>query len=499
MSELSERLAALSPAKRALLDTARARPAPIQPLGTDTAPLSFEQRRLWFVHRLAPGTAAYTIPFAYRLRGALDTAALERAQAELVRRHAALRTTFADGPGGEAVQRVRPDAGFALERLDLRALPAAEREAKCRRAGAAFVRRPFDLAHGPLFRVLLVALDEQEHVLAQAVHHLVADGASQRILLEELGALYAGAPLPAPPAQLADFAAWQRRHLTDAALAAEADYWRRELAAAPHALEVPPDRPRPAAPSLAGAKEPLQVPADVADALRALARAEGTSLFTVLLAAFAALLQRCTGEEAFLVGTAAEGRTRPEIERAVGFFANTLPLRARVEGDPDARALVRRLHRAVRGAHDHPRLPFDRMVELAGVRRDPARAPLVQVMFLLNEAAAPALRLPGVAAEQVLVDAGASAFDLALGMEERAEGLYGELQYATELYLPATAARLARRYEAALAAFARHPDVPLSRLPLVGGDERRQALAWGRGAPAPAAASTLHGLFAAQA
>ena len=501
MSDVEDRIAGLSPAKRALLDRLRvsAVRAPedggaIPRRGPGPAPLSWEQRRLWFLHRLAPGTPAYTVPVAFRLAGPLDERAMRRAIRRVAERHEALRLAFREADG-EPVQEAGPADRISIEVHDLRAAPDAS-DANLLR----FFTRGFDLAREPPSRALLLRTAGDEHLLALAMHHVAADGASSAILLRELSVLYAAeaegweAGLPAPGLQLPDFAAWQRARGVDER---EVEWWRTHLAGAPHVLEVPPDRPRPAAQSFAGSRVSFAPPAGLAERVRALAPAEQASVFSVLLAAFAVVLHRATGEEELLVGTAVGNRPAAGAD-AVGFFANTLPLRVRVDPECTVRELVARARQAVAAAQDHASVPFDRIVDAAGVQRDASRSPLVQAVVSLDPAEEDALALPGIRAERIAVDTGASPFDLTLQLADGRGGIRGEILYRTDLYDPATIARLADRLGAALAAFADDPRALLVEIPLVAAEERRTLLAWGHGGAARTD-GCIHHLFEARA
>ncbi|HYJ79202.1 MAG TPA: amino acid adenylation domain-containing protein [Longimicrobiaceae bacterium] len=495
MSELLDRLAALSPAKRALLESAAGGDAAggVPPAPDGPAPLSFEQRRLWHQLQLAPDLPVYTIPCSLRLRGRLHHGALEDALRELVARHEPLRTAYRE-TDSEQVQVVGDGSGFALEAGALAAGTSAEA------AATAFIREPFALGCGIALRARLLRLGDDDHRLLLALHHLSGDGWSLAVLLRELGELYAArlagrrAMLPALPIRFRDWAALQRRR-GEGSWAADLAYWRERVAGAPHVLEVPPDRPRPPLQSWRGAKHGFSVDAPLAEALRALARSEGTTLYAVLAAAFALTLGRYAREDDFLLGTALANRPLPQLEEVAGFFANTLPLRMRLGGDPTVRELLRRTHAVAAGAHAHGGLPFDRIVSLAGVRRDPGRPPLVQAVLVHNRTLGLSLALPGVAAEVELVDSGTSPFDLTLLVDDRGDVLAAELQHA-DLYEPATIGWMARHLAAVLAAFAADPDRAVSRVRLATADEVRAVAEWNRTAhPLPGDGLCIHQLF----
>ncbi|HYJ79084.1 MAG TPA: amino acid adenylation domain-containing protein [Longimicrobiaceae bacterium] len=504
MTELHDRLTALSPAKRALLEKLRvaAGPEPIPRIAGDSpAPLSAEQRRLWFLLQLAPGYPIYTIPLAFRLRGPLDGEALLGALRDLVQRHESLRTAFRES-AGIPVQVVHDGAGFAPEVLDLRGNEWAEPEAAYQTD--AFARRVLDYGHGETFRALLIREGEEEHRLLLALHHLAGDGWSAGVLLRDLSALYAArargepARLPALPVRYRDWAAWQQRPERPAPTADEA-YWVERLAGAPRVLEVPPDLPRPPVQGWGGAKVAFELAGARAEALRALARREEATPFAVLAAALALVLRRYAGQDDLLLGTLLANRPRPELEPVVGFFANTLPLRLRLDGDPTVGELVRRAQAAVVGAQEHAELPFDRIVELAGARRDFSRPALVQALLTVADAPALALRLPGVATEPLAQDSSVSIFELTLQADDRGDDFTCAFQYPTDLYEPATARRMARHLEQALDGFAAGPDRRISRVGLATDDEVREIEGRHRSTRTPGDGLCVHELFEWQA
>jgi amino acid adenylation domain-containing protein len=479
-------------------------PRPIRRVARrENVPLSFAQARLWYLDQLQPGQATYNMPFPQRLRGALDVAALERALGEVVRRHEVLRTTFALPEGSdEPVQVIHPPAPF---RLAVEPAPAGEPpDAAAVRLAAEDAAAPFDLARGPLFRARLVRLDVDDHLLLVCLHHTASDGWSMGILWRELEALYAAftrgetaSPLPPLPMQYADFAAWERAERNGPAMAAQLAWWRERLAGAPAALDLPADHPRPAAESSRGGMHLSFVPRATADGLRALARREGATLFMTLLAAFDVLLARWSGQEDVVVGSAAAGRSRSELEGLIGFFVNALPLRTDLGGDPTFRELLARVRETVLEAYGRQDVPFDRLVEELKVPRDPGRSPLFQAMFLLADADA-GPTLPGVRVEAVAGDSTTAKFDVTLAMREVPEGLRATLEYAADLFDPSTMERMAGHLRVLLGAIAADPDRRISTLPLLTGEERLQHATWHAGPPPAADRPSFPAAFAAR-
>ena len=476
----------------------------IAPRGEEgPAPLSFAQERMFLIDLLEQGAPAYTISAGLRLHGPLDVAALRRAFSGVVRRHEALRTTFRMVDGAP-VQVVAPPAEVEIPLVELDGLPEGGREARLAAFAAAEAARPFDLAAGPLLRVRLARLADEEHALFLFVHHAVADGWSLAVLYRELAALYAavraGEPDPLPPLalQYPDVAAWQRAHLDGPRLQAQVEWWRGRLRGLPGLLELPADRPRPAAASRRGALLPVRIPRELADALRELSRCEGVTLFMTLLAGFDALLHRYTGETDFAVGTPVAGRTRPETEPLIGLFVNTLVLRADVSGAPGFRALLARVREAVLGAFTHQDVPFERLVEELAPVRSLSHTPLFQVMFALQNAGEARPRLEGIRAERIAVASSGARTDLVWSLAETEEGIEGVVEYATDLFDPATVEAMAEHFRLLLAAACADPAIPVAALPMVDPEHRARLLAMGDGAAVPSAETVDRG-FAARA
>jgi amino acid adenylation domain-containing protein/non-ribosomal peptide synthase protein (TIGR01720 family) len=479
----------------------RAGDPPPPPLGrvarAPPPPLSFAQERLWLLDQLDPGNVAYNLPTRLRLSGPLDVAALERAIRAIVRRHEVLRTTFA-APAGEPVQVVHEDADVALPVEDL---PAG---ARVEDVALAETARPFDLARGPLLRARLVRVTDDDHLLLLTLHHIAGDGWSKGVFFRELSALYGAfregrpSPLPDLAIQYADHAAWQRAWLTGEALERQLAYWKEALAGAPAATDLPTDRPRPPVQTTRGARRRFAIPADLSNAVRALARREGTTLFMTLLAAFAALLARHGAGDDLVVGTPVAGRTRPEVEPLVGFFVNTLALRARIEPGSTFLDLLARVRETCLGAYAHQDVPFERLVSDLAKDRDPSRTPIFQVVFTLEDAAPDPLRLPGLSVSGVAAEATTAKFDLTMALCDAPGGLLGSLEHNTDLFDAETADRMIARYRTLLESALSAPATPVGDLAILPDAERRQIAAWSALAAAEPPRACLHALFEAQ-
>jgi amino acid adenylation domain-containing protein len=487
----------------------RAEPPPLARVARGgELPASFAQERLWFIEQLQPGGAAYHVPAAVRLHGRLRVAALAAALEAVVERHEALRTGFTVGADGSLLQAVAPPAGFALPLADLGALGAEARAVEVSRWLAAEARRPFDLAAPPLIRALLLRGGRDEHVLLVVVHHIVADGWSMGVLIREVAALYRAAieapgavarsPLPPLPVQYADYAVWQRRWLGGEALAPQLAWWRRQLRGVT-ALERPTDRPRPAARRERGANLPVALPRELSRDLAELSCRQGVTLYMTLLAAFATLLGRFSGQRDVTVGSPVAHRRRDEVEGLIGFFVNTLVLRVDLAGDAEFRELLDRVRDTALSAYAHQDVPFERLVEEATSERDLSRTPLFQVMLVVQNAPFGALRLPGVELEPLAVATGTAKFDLTLFLSETPDGLAGHLEYDRDLFSEDTVRRLLFCYETLLAGAAADPSRRLAELPLLAAAERARLLSWNAAELDYDRELTLDALFAERA
>jgi amino acid adenylation domain-containing protein len=471
----------------------------------DAPPLSFAQERLWFLDRLDPGTAAYTISWALRLQGSLDVAALERAVGEVVRRHESLRTTFAE-QGSAPVQVVAPFDGFRLEVEDLSALDDAAREAAARRRATEEATRAFDLARGPLFVAGLLRLGAEEHVLLLSMHHIISDGWSMSVLYNELSVLYAAfaagadSPLQELPIQFGAYAAWQREQLQGPVLDGQLAWWRGQLAGAPALLELPTDRPRPRVQSYRGTNLLVNFPPELVDRLQALGRREGATLFMVMLGAFQALLARYAGTDDVVVGTPVAGRNRAETEPLIGFFVNTLVLRTDLAGNPTFREVLRRVRTTTLGAYEHQDVPFEKLVAELAPERSMSHAPFFQVTFTLNDGAHAITRLADLAVRLVPAERELVKSDLALSLSATEQGVGGEMTYSTDLFDRATAERMLQHLEQLLEQVADDAALRISDLALLSDDERARVVdEWNRIDAEYPADRCVHAVFEAQA
>ncbi|HST61606.1 MAG TPA: amino acid adenylation domain-containing protein, partial [Longimicrobium sp.] len=450
---------------------------------------------------LEPGSTTYNLPVAWRLGGALDAAALERALGEIVRRHEALRTTFTE-VDGTPVQVIAPFGGFALPVEDLSGLSEADREAAVRRRTGEEAGWAFDLTAGPLFRAALLRAGEEDHVLLLSMHHIVSDGWSMGVLFRELSALYGAyreggeSPLPELGVQYADYAVWQRERLAGEVLDRQLAHWRERLAGAPELLELPTDHPRPPVRTYQGATVPVNFSPELLERLQALGQSEGATLYMVVLSAFQVLLSKYGGSEDIVVGSPNAGRTGRQLEELIGFFVNTLVLRTDLSGDPSFRETLRRVREVTLDAYEHQEVPFERLVEELQPKRSLSHTPLFQVVFTLQNTEGRGGALPGLTLRGAAGEYASAKFDLSLTLTATAQGLRGGLNYSTELFERGTIERMVRHLERVLEQVAADAGVRLSQLDLLGDAERARLLALGEGAAPEFPRATVDALFA---
>jgi amino acid adenylation domain-containing protein len=491
----------------ALLDVDGGSPAlpPVRPVPRQGGlPLSFAQERLWFLDRLQPGGTAYNVPLALRSLGRIEVPVLAAALGEVVRRHEALRTIFAERDGAP-VQVILPPGGWTHPVVDLTALPKTLREREARRLAGAEAGRPFDLARGPLLRTALLALGPEEHLLLVSMHHIVSDGWSMGVLIREMKDLYeavrAGRPssLPELPVQYADFAVWQRSWLAGEVLERQLAWWRERLRGAPAALDLATDRPRPAVQTSRGAEHRFSLGPETSRKVAEISRREGMTPFMTLAAGVFALLARLTGQRDLVVGSPIANRNRREIEDLIGFFVNTLALRANVGRAPDFRDLLRQVREVSLGAYAHQDLPFERLVEDLHPDRDLSRSPVFQILLALQNAPLPKTGFGSLCLEPLDLPSQAAKVDLFFALNEEGGTISGALQYATDLFDAPTAARLAGQLAAYLGELVARPRERLLELPLLSEAERHQILTeWNDTAAPFDERALLHQLFEAR-
>lgn len=471
----------------------------------DTAPLSYDQQRLWFLEQLQPGTPLYSIPHIFRLSGPLEVEAFEGSLTEIIRRHEILRSTF-HARDGEPFQRIEPAGPVALPVTDLAALPVEARLAEARRLAAEEAGRPFDLSRGPVCRAALVRLAATEHWLLLNVHHLVFDAWSEEILQRELAAIYRaqceGKPheLPDLAVQYGDFAAWQCGHSHQESIEPHLAYWKQRLSPMPERLNLPTDAPRAAAVDNAGATERLTLDEALLQQLKTLSRAENATLYMTLLAAWEVLLHRYSQQDDLIIGTPMAGRAQHELEPLIGFFVNTLVVRETLAGDLPFRRLLQRVRETVLAAIEHQVLPFERLARELATDRAEGQNPLFDVMFVFQVGIRRQWKAHELTIETLDAETGTAKFDLTLFVTDEGQALQLALEYRTSLFQPETARRMLRHYGQLLRSIAANPDAPLNQLALLEPAEREQLLhGWNATASPYPDTACVHELVEAQA
>ena len=486
MDNVSDKKSRLSSAKRALLEqrlrgvadtSQRSRSIPRRSQ-QESAPLSFAQQRLWFLDQLQPGNAFYNVARHLRIKGDLDCDAMGRALNALVERHESLRTVFAM-EGDEPVQIIQAPQAVPIPLIDLSELHEDEREKETARLALVHAEIAFNLATGPLLDTQLIRLAAGDHILFLVMHHIVTDAWSTALVIRELVTLYQAylanepSPLIKLPIQYADFAVWQREVLSGETLDKQLSYWKQQLAGAPAILELPLDRPRPTVQSFRGAFESFAIDADLNAALKELALQEKATLFMVLLAAFQALLWRHTRQDEVVIGAPIANRTRPETESLVGFFVNTLAMRASITADMTFRELLRQVKDTTLKAYSHQDLPFEKLVEELQPERSLRHNPLFQVTLSLQNIPQ-ALGLGNFTVDPMGFESNTTRLDLETYFWDLPEGLKSEFVYSTDIFDRRTIQRLVQRLQNLLAGLVRNPDARVSELPLLTPDEREQ-------------------------
>ncbi|MFA7241064.1 MAG: amino acid adenylation domain-containing protein [Sulfuricellaceae bacterium] len=478
--------------------------APIEPVARSGAlPLSFAQQRLWFLDQLEGAGTAYNMPVALRIKGALNRRALAASLRAITERHEVLRSRF-ETVDGVPVVRVA-DALPDMAVFDLSGLAAGQQEQEIMRRVREDAEQNFDLARGPLFRSTLLILGENDHVVLVNMHHIVSDGWSMGVMVDEWSKLYnaaaAGLPAPLPPLpiQYADYAHWQRNHLAGAGLTRQLGYWRTRLAGAPALLELPTDRPRPAIQRFSGDTLEMSLDATLSAQLKRYADQSGVSRYMLLMAAFAVLLARYSGQRDIVLGSPTANRSRNEVEALIGFFVNTLVMRLTVAADQPFGDFLAHVRQMSLEAYAHQDVPFEQLVEELRPQRNLSYSPLFQVMFSMQNTPSVAPALNGLDVAEIPARQVVAKYDLTLALTERNGVLEAVFEYNTDLFERATVARLANHYANLLKGIIAAPHQSVDRLPLLSTEETACiADAWNRTEIPFAGAMTLHGLFEAQ-
>ncbi|HHJ53745.1 MAG TPA: non-ribosomal peptide synthetase, partial [Caldithrix abyssi] len=468
MSDLEKLLSKLSPEKRKLLELKLRKEGKLG----NAFPLSYAQQRLWFLYQMEPGSTAYNIPAAVRLKGRLDQTALEKSLNEIVRRHEILRTTFTT-INGTPMQVVSSDGKIDIQVKDISDLDKKSQEQTLNKLLAELNATHFDIKKGPLLKTSLFKLNTNEHILHIVMHHIISDGWSVSVFVNEFSRLYTSflndqpSPLPPLPIQYADFAVWQKKKLDTEIKEKQLPYWREKLGGELPVLQLPTDRPRPAVKSFRGSHRKGAIRGELVEELRQLSRQQNTTMFMTLLSAFYTLLYRYSGQDDISIGIPIANRNRAETEQLIGFFVNTLVLRNRFSGELTFNQLLEQTRNVSLEAFSHQDVPFEMLVEELQPERDLSHTPLFQVMFVHQNAEEGSLKLPGLEIEPVNMGNENAKFDLTLTVGELKNELLVNFEYDTDLFEAQTIDRMQRHFQRLLAAIVANPDTPIGLLPLI--------------------------------
>ncbi|MEX2492637.1 MAG: amino acid adenylation domain-containing protein [Nitrospirales bacterium] len=471
----------------------------------ENLPLSFSQIRLWFLEQWESGSSAYLLSYAWRLQGTLDRKVLSSSLDHLVARHETLRTKFATREG-HPVQIIEPALPLVVPLIDLSEQNESSKEAECERLIHEEAKKGFDIQTGPLVRAKLIRLGNEEHVFLLTFHHIITDGWSMGIFFKEFSSLYtaqiSGHPpqlLPLP-IQFVDFAIWQRHWLQGEELNRQVKYWQTQLNNAPHQLELPTDSPRPPQQTYQGQSISFTLPSALGQAINALCRIHGVTIFMTLMTAFQVLLFRYSGQRDILIGTPIAGRSHSELENLIGFFVNTLVLRMQFKENPTFEQVLFQVRDTCLEAYAHQDLPFEKLVDILQCARDPSRHPLFQVLFQLHHRnQSEGLTLQDLTVTNITRTTHTAKFDLSLAMTSDLDILQGTFNFNTDLFEYPTIKRLANNFQVLLEGLVRNPTHPISQMPFLTSVERHQLLCKGNATSTfSLEANTVHELFADQ-
>ncbi|WP_181243733.1 non-ribosomal peptide synthetase, partial [Chamaesiphon polymorphus] len=473
--------------------------------GSESIPLSFAQERLWFLNQLEGASATYNMPAALGLTGDLNLDALHQALTEIVRRHESLRTSFTT-VNGQPMQMIHSSASMTIETMDLQHLIDTEREVAIEQHIQQSALTSFDLEIAPLIRCSLLQLAETDYVFCINMHHIVSDGWSIGVLVRELSVLYSAycagnpSPLPELEIQYADFALWQREYLSGEVLEQQLEYWVSQLQGAPELLQLPTDRPRPSVQTYQGKTQSFTLSLALTQQLQALSRQTGSTLFMTLMAAFATLLYRYSGQSDVVIGSPIANRNRSEIEQLIGFFVNTLVLRTDLQHNPSFIELLHRVRQVTLDAYAHQDVPFEKLVETLQPERNQSYSPLFQVGFVLQNTSAESQEMPGLTLTPLEIESTTAKYDLTLSIQDTDRGLISAWEYNSDLFDLTTITRMADNFQTLLTGIVANPQQQISELPLLNKEEQQQLLwDWNDTEAEYASNLCIHQLFAAQA
>ncbi|HHE54764.1 MAG TPA: non-ribosomal peptide synthetase, partial [Caldithrix abyssi] len=443
--------------------------------------LSFAQQRLWFLYQLDPSSTAYHIPAALRLIGKLNIKALKEALTTITKRHEILRTTFST-INGTPIQIVSNNSNVSLSFVDISTLAPQVRQQELEQILLNENAKPFDLNKGPLWKVKVIKLSENEHVLYLLMHHIISDGWSVGVFVNEFSQLYnsyiqgSANPLPPLKIQYADFAVWQKKKLESEIKEKQLLYWKEKLSGHLPVLELPTDHPRPAIKSYRGSHRQSSIKGPLVEKIRQFSQQNGATIFMTLLSAFYALLYRYSNQPDICIGTPIANRNRAETQGLIGFFVNTLVLRNDLSGEPSFTELLQRTRNMVLEAFSHQDLPFEMLVEELHPERSLSHTPLFQVMFVYQNALEKGLQLPDLKIESIQVPNKNAKFDLTLTVAELPNEFALDVEFDTDLFEAETIYRLMSHFQKILAEALQQPEIPITRLDLLTESEKRKIL-----------------------
>ncbi|MFN5242778.1 MAG: amino acid adenylation domain-containing protein [Aphanizomenon sp.] len=447
---------------------------------SEPAPLSFGQEQLWFLSQIQDNTT-YNLPLALQISGSLNISVLEQVITEIVRRHEILRTNFQQIEG-KNLQIIRPEINISLQVINLEQITAKQQLQNVQQLINQETDKIFNLSEDDLFQSTLYQLNQNSYILLLNMHHIISDGWSIGILLQELSTLYGAylagnkSPLPDLQIQYADYAIWQKEKFTSEIREKQLNYWKQQLADIPPLLELPTDKPRPPIQSFRGGIWEFSINSNLSQKIRTLTQQSDATLFMIMLAAFVILLYRCSGQDDILIGSPMAGRNRQEIQSLIGYFVNTVVLRTKLTGNPNFREILNQVRQVATDAHNYQDIPYNQVVEVLNPQRNLSYNPVFQILFDLQHSLTDKLQLPGLTLQPFLGEHSTSKFDLSLIIEDRGTELIGAWEYSSDLFTQETISRITENFQTLLNGIVNNPETPINQLPIISAFEQQQIL-----------------------
>ena len=447
---------------------------------SEPAPLSFGQEQLWFLSQIQDNTT-YNLPLALQISGSLNISVLEQVITEIVRRHEILRTNFQQIEG-KNLQVIRPEINISLQVINLEQITAKQQLQNVERLINQETDKIFNLSEDDLFQSTLYQLNQNSYILLLNMHHIISDGWSIGILLQELSTLYGAylagnkSPLPDLQIQYADYAIWQKEKFTSEIREKQLNYWKQQLADIPPLLELPTDKPRPPIQSFRGGIWEFSINSNLSQKIRTLTQQSDATLFMTMLAAFVILLYRCSGQDDILIGSPMAGRNRQEIQSLIGYFVNTVVLRTKLTGNPNFREILNQVRQVATDAHNYQDIPYNQVVEALNPQRNLSYNPVFQILFDLQHSLTDKLQLPGLTLQPFLGEHSTSKFDLSLIIEDRGTELIGAWEYSSDLFTQEAISRITENFQTLLNGIVNNPETPINQLPIISAFEQQQIL-----------------------